>query len=81
MLNPPPEKLAAISGIWSVAPTVVTLCMIQNIHYERRRNKNDAGLLRATRREGGLKFGLIRAVVCEADLCRVGVGTPNARIA
>ena len=25
MLNPPPEKLAAISGIWAVPPTTVTL--------------------------------------------------------
>jgi hypothetical protein len=34
LLNPPPEKLAAISGIWFVAPTVVTLCITQKVDYE-----------------------------------------------
>lgn len=80
MLNPPLEKLAAISTICSVAPTVVTLRTIQKIHYERRRDRKKF-LQWTARREGRLESSLIRTVVCEADLRIVRAGTGNAPVA
>jgi hypothetical protein len=80
-LNPPPEKLAAISGTLAVPPTAVTL-RVSAINYEymtvttKERRSGTIDLQWTTRRENGHEPGLVLAVVRDARLRR-GVGEPS----
>jgi hypothetical protein len=80
-LNPPAEKLAAISGTLAVPPTVVTLraCAI-NYEYmtvtTKEQRSGTIDLLWTTRRENRHEPGLVLAVVRDARLRR-RVGEPS----
>ena len=81
MLNPPPEKLAATSGIPVVPPTVVTLHVHAVVVRKKRSEAEQHDAQGAAGWERRQKFDSIRAVVREALLSlRVRVAVADTEV-